>query len=182
MLFALAYQWTGNPDYLRVANYVVETGIGRSRTATGGVHINFHQTHALPAALAVLAEVDEPIDPWPVVTLFGEPETTRLLFRKAGHGEPVEFRCTVHMEEAFTAPEARLAAWSNGQAGPEIGTLRLDPELAFQPSSGHRANPRHWHLRVTLPGDADADTLVQFRLDGDYSGETADEDLVEIQP
>ncbi|MFN2352782.1 MAG: LamG-like jellyroll fold domain-containing protein, partial [Kiritimatiellia bacterium] len=166
MMYALAYRWTGNPNYLRVVDYTMRCGLARPLDSSANVHNNMHPTMALPAALALLAEIDEPIDPFPVVTCFHELDGSRLLVRVASDQAPVFLRCAFSMDKAFQEPEVNLRAWQAGRPGDAVAAeMKIKREFAFQPSAGNRANPRSWHLEITLP-ESLAPGLYQLTFPG----------------
>ncbi len=156
LLYTIGYRWTGNPNYLRVVNYIAENGLGIQRIAAQGIHNNMHPTMALPAALALLTDLVEPIAPFPVVTQYREPEPTALLLRKPAGGNPVSLRLNMRMDDDFLEPAGQLFAWRDGEQAEPVDGLHLETELAFQPSSGRGANPRSWHVRATVSGNAPA--------------------------
>lgn len=156
LLYTIAYRWTGNPNYLRMVNYIVETGNAPAEGGPSNIHHNMHPTLALPWALGLLAEIDEPIDPFPVVTQFREPEPTLILFRKGEGSETVSFSLHLTMDDDFLDPEAIVNAWADGEPADVLAGVTLETQLALQPSAGNRADPRSWHVYLTVPADAAA--------------------------
>ncbi len=144
MFFVNGYRWTGNEDYLRIANYIVE----RARAGLG------LPLRDLPVPLGAIAEHDGPLDPWPLTTMFRDHDVNRLLLRKPDGEGALELHSVVIMEEEFAEPRARLESWEGGGPGTEVGGLSLETELVFQPESGSRADPHRWHVRLDIPGSA----------------------------
>lgn len=153
LLYSMAYRWTGNPNYLRLANYIVETGNAPAEDGPHSIHSNMHPTMALPWALTLLAEIDGPIDPFPVVTQFREPEPTVILFRKKG-SQPVEFSMRLYMDEENLEPEPQVFTWVDGARGQPVGGLEMQTQFALQPSAGNRADATAWHVFLTVPAAA----------------------------
>lgn len=153
-VFSVAYKWTGNPNYLRVVNAQLEAG-KRIAEPRSGVTSNQHPTLSIPAALTVMAEVDEPIEPFPVLSWDGQEHAAPIVFGKAA-GHAVEIRLYLRMIDHHREPELRIRQVAPKDNAGTVAGVHVEKEFAFQPSSGYRLKPGDWHVRVIIPPDATA--------------------------
>ncbi|MCA1809503.1 MAG: hypothetical protein LC725_08660 [Lentisphaerae bacterium] len=152
-IFSIAYKWTGNINYLRVVNAQLENGKS-IENPPGRITSNQHPTLSIPTALTVMAKVNEPIDPFPVLSYSQKEGARTMRFVKAA-GSSVEIGCFLRMDQKDRVPECQVRL--DGEPGalfPE--QVELYKEFAFQPASGSRANPRDWHIRVVVSADLPA--------------------------
>ncbi|MFN2352479.1 MAG: hypothetical protein ABR497_11090, partial [Kiritimatiellia bacterium] len=155
--FSIAYKWTGNRNYLRVVNDQLEKG-KNIENIHGQINSNPHPTLSIPTALTVMAEVNEPIDPFPVLS-YSQKEGARTIRFVKSAGSSVEIGCFLRMDQKDREPECQVKL--DGEPGalpPE--QVELYKEFAFQPASGARANPRDWHIRVVMPADLPAGNYI----------------------
>jgi hypothetical protein len=151
-LYTIAYRWTGRRAYLRLVNHLVESGLATKRLP-GGVHTCAHPTMGVPTALGLLAEVEEPIEPFPVVSFTQADKPCVIAFGKDA-GRPVEMSVYVRLssdvdKDARAAVEV-ASADTEGQR--RVRRVSVDEQRAFrsaQPVSGGRERDRHLHLRLS---------------------------------
>ncbi len=153
LLYTIAYRWTGDRNYVRVVNDLVERSVARSNLPAGA-HTNAHPTMGVPAAMGLLVTIQDPIDPFPLIEYDRTEEPAGIMFRKAGDTE-LEMSIALRIAEDAEADapvKALVRAYENGKTGRELqeGELYVDVETLFD-TSGLRGDPRRRHMRLTLP-------------------------------
>ena len=151
-LFAAAYRWTSNTNYLRMAKALVEAGVTAGRLPTAP-HTSTHTTMGLPAAMALLAEVDAPIAPFPVLEYTQDDRPRAVPFEKAA-GLPVAMRIYAELCKQADVTNA-IAVRVAGADGKTFESIRVKEERVFVTPRGNQF-PRKRHLQLTVPADVPA--------------------------
>ncbi|MFC1454436.1 hypothetical protein ACFLQL_04555, partial [Verrucomicrobiota bacterium] len=155
-LFTAAYRWTGNTNYLRLVNHLVEAGVTASRLPFGP-HTSTHTTMGLPAALTLLAEVDTPIMPFPVLAYTQDDRPHPVRFQKDA-GQPAVMRIYAELSKKADEADAiivRVAA-ADGAA---LDDVRVQEERVFVTPRGNQF-PRKRHIQLIVPADVPAGTYT----------------------
>ncbi|MCA1809505.1 MAG: hypothetical protein LC725_08670, partial [Lentisphaerae bacterium] len=157
VLFAIAYRWTGNPDYLRVVNDQVTQGVERMRDIHPGVNNNQYFTLNLPAALEAFADAEGPIEPFPVLSLGKDDVGRPILFTKEV-GKPVTLGMYVRLSDREHEDAVPRVVVETG--GSEI-PAQMEVEKAFRTRTRPiRFDARGSHVRLTVPTHAPAGTYT----------------------
>lgn len=178
-LFSVAYRWTGDPNYLRVVNASVD----EHRRWPGAVNITsqINPTMGLPAALGVLAEVQGPITPFPVVRQYGTPPPSRIVFRKPAD-RPVTMRLHLRMLDDLeeNAPVTPVVArhTANGSDN-RLADVHLEAEAMFRTAYAGRSDPRRRHVSLTVAA-AEPPGLYTLELPGAEFVDVLDSDSPQV--
>ncbi|MCA1810163.1 MAG: hypothetical protein LC725_12075, partial [Lentisphaerae bacterium] len=143
-LFAIAYKWTGNPKYLCVVNDLLEQHRSGGRAT---IHTQMNPLFGAPMALAVIAEAEGPIEPFPVLSYDQDEEIGAIIFRK-GAGRAVEMGLYLRLaqqEDEDADPQVYV-----DQAGAEVA-IEMETEKAFRTHYESRRDMRGRHVRLTVP-------------------------------
>ncbi len=156
LLYSIAYRWTGDPNYLRVLNYLFRAGIDRHENISTSYLENHFTTINMPALMSVLSEVEEPIAPFPATQQYRLPEPSKILFRKEDASGAVSFRATVWMEDDEVEPSDVIVTphdVDEDSAGP-VANVSVDFEQSFMTRYSGRQNPHVYYVSMEVPAEA----------------------------
>ncbi len=159
VLYGMAYELTGDRRYLRVIDYQHRVGLARYRILNGlstGILGNRFPMINLPGLLASLADVDEPVETFPILQRYSRPAPSKIIFRKANHDAPVHFKATVWMESDDVEPEVRIIPHrlTDDTSSEYINDVKWNSEQAFMSSYAARQNPHKYSMEITMPAEA----------------------------
>ena len=173
-LFAIAYRWTGRPEYLQVLQHQVRAGLDQEPRRLAdelaaapdlhalkqlpyrGAHTNMHYLLGMPTALAVLAEAKRPIPEWPLVDAGGyatEPLSV-VLEKPAGKAAHL----SVYVRR--TRPELPVFQVTGPDGRPAQASVTQEERLPYRAwelgESAGKPTATPVHARVALPAGAPA--------------------------
>lgn len=168
-LFAIAYQWTGDRNYLRVVRQLLETAMEMEDVSAS---VQRHQTATIgiPSAMAALAEVEGDLKPYPLAGF--DEDLGHFPIRLPGENmvqDPVPILFIKPAgQSAYLNLFVRLADTVDADADPEIilrnGDVTVAAEIAvekgFRSQYEGRLRLRDRHVRISIPAQAP---------DGDYT-------------
>jgi len=175
-LFSVAYELTGNPDYLPVLASLLDEH--RRWPGVGALTMHMNPTMGVPAALGVLAGIEEPVRPYPLLRQYGDPQPAQILVRKS-EGLPVHMRVHVLMasEVPEDTPTTALLAPYGAAAQPEV--LPLGVTAMQETMKANRLNLRRRYVELTVPADKPAGLYAIDFPDTEYA-DILNSDAVEI--
>ncbi|MCA1809852.1 MAG: LamG domain-containing protein [Lentisphaerae bacterium] len=152
LLFSVGYRWTGDVNYLRVINALLDQH--RRWGGSAGITSQINPTMGLPAALGAMADVSTPPTPFPVLRQYAQPDPSRIMLRLPAEGSS-EMRIHLRMSNQLaedTLVTVLLAPHVPG--GSEAAErLRLREEAMFRTSYTSRSDPRRRNVALALPTD-----------------------------
>jgi hypothetical protein len=170
-LSAVACEWTGRPEYLRLANQVVRKSLAfenktlaedlkdvadlntLARLPYRGLDKNMNYFLGIPAALAVLAKTKENIPPWPLIAYCGPPtEEVYPLFEKTT-GQPARMGLTAMPLDSNRVINVSVIGPGNKPAKAGVTIEEKAVRMDLKENFDSRISP---HVEVTLPADAPA--------------------------
>ncbi len=163
ILFAIAYDWTGNPDYLRVVNALLDQH--RRWPGRAVITAQINPTLGVPAALKVMAENGgAELAPFPLLRRYQGHLPSTIVFRKPSN-ESLEMRLHVRMsgevdENAETT--AFFAPLGDGREASARVPLDLEVETMMATERSSRTDLRRRYVVLTIPADQPAGL---YRLD-----------------
>lgn len=171
-LWSLAYQWTGNPAYLSVIRYMVE----ELPDDFSGTHLP-GQTNVfmgVPKAMQILAETDQPIAPFPVLSVTRDGDVDLegdylpieadempplILTKDADEAARLSIYFRLSNEVVFRdcfCEDSEPVVEVVGPAGGPVEGVEIETEQMFATRNESRRDLRRWHFFVTLPAASPA--------------------------
>ncbi|MFN2352530.1 MAG: hypothetical protein ABR497_11360, partial [Kiritimatiellia bacterium] len=179
ILFAEAYNWTGNPAYLSLVKLMVE------QPFFSLFGHNFFL--GAPSALHVIANADKPIAPFPVLAVtrmqnsvvtsdftgvgimehtFIEADTLPPILVRKPVDKPVNLSIYVRVSDdmgEMTEPVAVVARHKPDGGRAAVDNVHIVKQQRFKTKNPGRWHPRRWHFYLTLPADLPAgDYAIAF--------------------
>ncbi len=155
-LFAIAYNWTGRQAYLRLLNNLNESF--REGSPRRGLMTQMNPFMGVPTTLAVLANVDEPIGPFPLL----ETDGANMLEVVKKEGSAVWLEVYVHTADDVDEQQPATVKVLSAD-GSVPGNVSFEAIQMFQTRDSGRRNPRRWFIRIDLPAEL-ADGLYQLEF------------------
>lgn len=156
-LFSIGYELTGNPNYLRVINYLLESGEARHQlnnnfhTRLTAINIGWHIMKSMPTLLEVITEVDSAIEPYPVAVSYSEPGPSTIIFEKGDSGASIQLRLALQMKNEKLEPTVEIRSFQTDGQGDALGNFEWTYETAYLPSRGP-FRPRRV-VDIAIPAD-----------------------------
>ena len=151
MLFTIAYRWTGRSAYQRVVHDLVEQH--RQGSSRRQVHLQIHPLGAIPAALGLMAEVEEEaIEPFPVI----ETDDPRPIDFCKRAGEPVNLSIFVRMSDDVAEDAETLVQITPEGDDEALKNVCVQVERMFPTKYDGRRDVRRRHVDLTIPAAAPA--------------------------
>ncbi len=170
-LFAEAYNWTGNPAYLRLIKLMIES------PHFGLMGHNYF--HGAPTALWAIDKEEEPIEPFPVLAatryensvvrsdFFGvimdhefiEADTLPPILVGKVEGESVNLSIYVRMSDEVDEDAEQkvvISLYEPDGGDEEVDNVRVEKERRFKTKNEGRRTPRRRHFYLTLPAELEA--------------------------
>ena len=157
LLYTIAYRWTENPDYVRIVNDLVERSVANVSRVSSAPHSNAHPTMGVPAALGLLAKINEPIAPFPLLEYKPADGSGGVLVHKAA-SQPLSMNVALLMSEDTqpNAPSTAIVrAYDSGELGEPLDEVTVAVEQLFE-TTGLRGDPRRRHVQLIVPATAPA--------------------------
>ncbi len=158
-LYALAYEWTGNPAYLRVVNSLIQQSMHGSRIP-GSPETNAHPTMGVPAGLRLFVDADRPQLPFPLAEINQAPDQPEAFLFDKARGEAVVLSVFARFpngadESTPLNVQLHLIGADGGRTA--FGDAKIEVETVFKtPRCIIRTTPRMRYIEVTLPTGAPA--------------------------
>lgn len=178
LVFSVAWEWTGNPNYLRVVNSVLAE-FRDEDDPPGGVQQYVNPFYGVPVALRTLVELEEngALAPFPVLEFTQEDGIHEVRFHKT-EGEAVEMGIFVRLfDEADQDAEPEIVVAQDGSLV-EVG---LEVENAFRTQYEARSDLRDRHVQLTVPADAPGGDYI-LRLPNAMHVVVLDSTAEDLQP
>lgn len=146
-LFAIGWKWTGREEWLRLLNRVNDEF--REGSETIGLMTQMAPFMGVPTALAVLADAEDAIGPFPLLEHSG-PCQLRLV-KEEGH--PLEMEIYIRTGDAIDE-QAPPELVTSAPDGSQLDSTAFELVQMFQTRNEPRRNPRRWFIRAGIPASA----------------------------